>query len=398
MDAGIQGVDAAQANAPPLAPVDLLHAVPARVAVSSRVNNRNITPFHLVDGDLDTAWNSRTGQLVGSWIAFRLPATARVDELQLTAGFVSRGDDGDYFTMNPRIKRIVVSRNGTKLVERDLDLGVRGLQSVPIGSTGGDYRIEVTAIEPGSKQQWREVCVSELRVMGVAPGMQPGGLWPAMSIGSLDTEPLKDDAIHLVVPSSYLSIADYCAEVRLRASFTVDRCGDKAEAPFAMPSPLPAGWTAHWFFETQSNKRLGVLMDDCHLALEANGRFYVLGGFGSSCGRAHDRVELVQPTRFVPSRAGAELVDIAGAPDEDLVLVATNGPAEVLVLCVPTLGGAPACNELQIQIAELEHHNHSGTAGWNEFDTYKWFNDYSFSDGVLDLGPEAPRRPLRVIH
>src|SRR5262245_35308962 len=74
------------------AEVELLHAVPAVVAVSSTVANQNDKPEHLVDGRLETAWNSRTGDLVGGWIAFRLPRDVTVKKIKLTAGYVHHSE------------------------------------------------------------------------------------------------------------------------------------------------------------------------------------------------------------------------------------------------------------------------------------------------------------------
>ena len=82
-----------EATAPPDAapaapqPVELLHAVPSTVAVSSTVDNAAILPEHLVDRDLATAWNSRTGDTAGAWIAVRVPREVRVDQIRMSAGF-----------------------------------------------------------------------------------------------------------------------------------------------------------------------------------------------------------------------------------------------------------------------------------------------------------------------
>src|SRR5689334_6712266 len=72
-------------------PVNLLAVIPVTMAVSSVVANPKISAYDLVDGSLDTAWNSKTGQLVGAWIAFRMPPSTHVDAVELTVGFVSKG-------------------------------------------------------------------------------------------------------------------------------------------------------------------------------------------------------------------------------------------------------------------------------------------------------------------
>ena len=56
------------------------------VVVSSRVDNADQKPEALFDGDLDTAWSSRTGDLAGAWIAFRLFDKVAVHAIELTVG------------------------------------------------------------------------------------------------------------------------------------------------------------------------------------------------------------------------------------------------------------------------------------------------------------------------
>ena len=62
---------------PPTPAVELLHLAGAKVAVSSTVANAKLPPTALVDGDLKTAWNSRTGDLRGAWIAIRVHPVSR---------------------------------------------------------------------------------------------------------------------------------------------------------------------------------------------------------------------------------------------------------------------------------------------------------------------------------
>src|SRR3954470_3744232 len=126
-------------------PINLIGNVPAIVAVSSTVDNRTILPDHLVDGKLDTAWNSRTNQLVGAWVGVRLPADVHVDSIKLTAGFTKKDKRyGDLFTMNPRIKRVRVLHDGKLAAEQTLDPELRTLQEIKINAGGGEYRIEIT--------------------------------------------------------------------------------------------------------------------------------------------------------------------------------------------------------------------------------------------------------------
>lgn len=182
--------------APPRARgVNLLVSAPATVAVSSTVANAKILPEHLVDGDPATAWNSRTGDVVGAWIAFRVPADAFVYAIRMSAGFTLADKRGDLFTMNPRLKRVRVSRAGKLLGERVLDPAQRGLQELAVGAPGGDFKIEIVEVVPGSKPAWREACVSELEVWGtLAAGAAPVPSRPAIRIGSLDAPALSGAA------------------------------------------------------------------------------------------------------------------------------------------------------------------------------------------------------------
>lgn len=132
-----------------VADVELLHRAGAKVTVSSVVVNPKIHPGDLIDGDRGTAWNSRTGELDGAWIAFRVPAGAHVTRIAMTVGFTGKGPEGDYFVMNRRIREVRVTRDGDKPRRFVLDPASRELQSLPVDGPAGDYRIEVVATVPG---------------------------------------------------------------------------------------------------------------------------------------------------------------------------------------------------------------------------------------------------------
>lgn len=196
----IAGVSAARAD------VDLLRNAPATVAVSSTVDNAKIKPEHIADGDLKTAWNSRTGDLVDSWIAFRVPATATVATIKLTVGFATVDKKlGDLFTQNPRIKKVSVKRNKVELGKFTLDPDNRALQSIAVGKPGGDYEIRVLEIAPGTKKTWRETSVSELEVWGsLDPATPAKPSKPGIRIGSLDANPAlgKAECIKAAFPAA----------------------------------------------------------------------------------------------------------------------------------------------------------------------------------------------------
>lgn len=184
--------EATKKSAPPADPdpiVDLLHTVDATVAVSSKVDNPHDYPEHLVDGKPETAWNGKTGDLKG-WIAFRVPKSAKVLRVEITAGFDKKATKGDLFTMNYRIKKVRISREGEVIKEATLDIDRRGLQSIDIDAPGGDFKVDILESVPGTQKNWRELTVSELRVWGRAGGAPENRAHiPKMAIGSLDGTP-----------------------------------------------------------------------------------------------------------------------------------------------------------------------------------------------------------------
>lgn len=166
--------------------VDLLHAVAADLAVSSTYRSQRGQADALVDGDLETAWNSRTGELTTSWIEVRLPESVHVSSIAMTAGFTHVTERGtDLFPGNHRVRRVRVLHDGVLAGEHALDVASRGLQSVPVSGGGGVYRIEIVETAPGSRSDWREVCVSELRVMGSDPAARAGQRVPRIGVGTL---------------------------------------------------------------------------------------------------------------------------------------------------------------------------------------------------------------------
>lgn len=180
-------------GAPPRPPlrVNLLTAAPSVVAVSSTVANAKIVPAHLVDGDLSTAWNSRTGDLEAAWIGARVPASAHVTTIRMTVGFTAIDPKlGDLFTKNPRIRSVRVLRDGVIVAVQTLDPNARILQDIPIDQPGGDYKVEVVDIVSGSSASWREICVSEFEVWGtLAPGASMRQSKPTVRVGSFDLSP-----------------------------------------------------------------------------------------------------------------------------------------------------------------------------------------------------------------
>jgi hypothetical protein len=187
------------------APVNLVISVPTIVAVSSTVDNRAILPEHLVDGKLDTAWNSRTNQMIGAWVGLRVPADVTVQTIKLTSGFTKKDKKlGDLFMMNPRIQRVRVLRDGKLIADKALDPELRTLQSIDINAGGGDYRIEITDIVPGTKKTWREISISELEMWGTPGKNAVKKQKPIIRVGSFEPPPAltKVECIKAMFPTA----------------------------------------------------------------------------------------------------------------------------------------------------------------------------------------------------
>ncbi|MCC6748807.1 MAG: hypothetical protein IT371_14200 [Deltaproteobacteria bacterium] len=174
----------------PRGEVDLLRSEKGVViAVSSAVSNPRIHPRQLVDGALDTAWNGRSGDLAGAWVAVRLPGPRRVSAVELTAGFASNKGKRDLFLGNYRIKRLRVVADGRPVGELTLDIEQRGLQRLPVKGTAREWRFEIVEVVAGTERRWREICVSELRLLGALAAGALDRAVPEFRVGSLDGRP-----------------------------------------------------------------------------------------------------------------------------------------------------------------------------------------------------------------
>ncbi len=260
---------------------NLLATVPSTVAVSSTVDNPHDFPEHLMDGRLDTAWNSKTGDLRPT-IAFRVPVDAYVERVDLTVGFEKYGAGHDLFAENHRIRRLAVLRDGKKLREVTLDPNKRGWQAVPVDARGGDFRLEVLETVAGTRKDWNEVVVSELRVVGepgthrIAPGTPL-----RVAVGSLDDRPTDElpateSSSASPEPTLDAVCAAYLGSVEpLWKSMLADPQGGAGERrgewkpPFCRPTPWSGTFAGDAFFRQARALRVGFgLTDEARLVVE----------------------------------------------------------------------------------------------------------------------------------
>jgi len=182
--------------------VDLLHEVRSMVAVSSVFRDRVAQVERLWDGDLETAWNSERmaeGATNAQTLTIRLPEGVKVHAIELTAGYTKMHGDADLFLQNRRISRVRIRREGAEPVEADLDIEDRELQRVAVEGGGGDWTIDLLAWEDGSRPDFRELVVSELRVLGELDADDvPTASHPRGWVGRLPPEDLQSVADSLL--------------------------------------------------------------------------------------------------------------------------------------------------------------------------------------------------------
>lgn len=373
--------------------VDLLHATHVTVAVSSVVANPAISPWDLVDGDLATAWNSRTGDNK-AWIAFRVPPSTRVVAIRMTAGFTGTGPEGDYFLMNRRIQKVRIWHDGIKLRDAELDVEQRGLQDIAIGANGGDYKIEVIATVPGTKKAWREVAISELQVMGNPPPGSPIVDDLTMTIGSLDGQPLTSPALQLSAEPRYASLDAFCKEANARPPVDcvpidpacrrtpqAPRCGVDVLDASVLP-PLPAGLPARWF-------GIQTAMRDekqCGLAIDVGGEVAILElGSDDECGRVNTtRWDSSPNVRFEVAFHGRWLVIVTSSLEQ---LDTATTRTENLRICA--VDARTVDCTMPIAIGEIESAQKSGgepgADGMYVDTNEKWQFDYKLKGDTLFL-------------
>jgi hypothetical protein len=193
------GSGSGSGSAQPPAPealVELLHSVPATIRLSSTVANKSILPVHIADHDLGTAWNSRTGDLRGAWVDLAVPG-AGIREVRLTVGHTGTGPKGeDYFTMNPRIRKVTLIDGDHELAHAELDTTRRALQVVKLPEPHAHVRVRIDDVVMGTKRSWRETCISEIEAWGTLPaGVTAHAMQPVVEVEppratSWDTPPL----------------------------------------------------------------------------------------------------------------------------------------------------------------------------------------------------------------
>ena len=156
--------------------MDLLHRTGAQIGVSSEVENPTDMPDALVDGDPSKAWQSRTSDLKGAWVAFRVASDARIARIGIVPGVAQKTEALDLFTANQRVTKVRLTEydSGKLLGEFPLDPTKPELQYIPVDLPGGAYKITVTGVLAGSKKSWRELPIGGFTIEGKPGSDAPG--------------------------------------------------------------------------------------------------------------------------------------------------------------------------------------------------------------------------------
>ncbi|MFK8000079.1 MAG: hypothetical protein AB8H86_10795 [Polyangiales bacterium] len=148
--------------------VELQRSIEFNIQASSNYRDDPTQVERLIDGDFETAWNSATmeeGDTTPQTLTFTLPEGVTVHAIGLTTGYTKVDGTRDLFTGNRRIDHVRI-RHGETLVEADLLADAREIQDIPVEGGGGEWVVELTSWEAGERPDWRELVVSELRVLG----------------------------------------------------------------------------------------------------------------------------------------------------------------------------------------------------------------------------------------
>ena len=150
--------------------VELQRVVETTITTSSNYRDDESQVAKLTDGDFDTAWNSATmeeGDTTPQSITITLPDNVTVHAIGITPGYTKKAEAGarDLFESNRRITKVRI-RHGDDIVEGEIMSDVAALQDVAVEGNGGEWVIELSEWEQGTRADWREMVVSELRVWG----------------------------------------------------------------------------------------------------------------------------------------------------------------------------------------------------------------------------------------
>ncbi len=143
---------------------------PTSVSASSYIHGEQDrhSPASAFDGNPATAWNENDrGPGNGSWIAASFDVPMEIETLRVTTGWDAASPrHGDLFPLNSHFRRIRISFDGNRAMERDVGEGQRYVDFT--GMHERTRTIRITALSVWSGTQWADLCVSEISIEGHA--------------------------------------------------------------------------------------------------------------------------------------------------------------------------------------------------------------------------------------
>ena len=141
---------------------------PVSVRASSYISNGHDqhSPERAFDGDPATAWNENEhGPGTGSWIAASFEAPVTIAQVRLTTGWdYTSPRSGDLFPLNSHLRRVRITFDGHRAVERDVDVEQRVVLVENLNIRASTLRIEAVDVWRGTR--WADLCLSEVSIVG----------------------------------------------------------------------------------------------------------------------------------------------------------------------------------------------------------------------------------------
>ena len=141
---------------------------PTGFSASSFISNGRDqhSPLRAFDGDPTTAWNENEhGAGAGSWIAASFDAPVTITQVRLTTGWdYTSPRRGDLFPLNSHLRRVRITFDGHRPVERDVDVDQRSVVVENLNIRASTVRIAAVDVWRGTR--WADLCISEVEILG----------------------------------------------------------------------------------------------------------------------------------------------------------------------------------------------------------------------------------------
>lgn len=122
----------------------------------------NYTATNALDNDLQTAWVEGVEDGgIGEWLEFSSTENKEVSGIKIINGY-SKSEDLYY--ANNRVKKISIELPNNVVIEKELNDGMLGYQTVEFGSTVDARSIKITISDLYYGSKYNDTCVSEIKL------------------------------------------------------------------------------------------------------------------------------------------------------------------------------------------------------------------------------------------